>query len=364
MMNVNQCNSRNYGIDILRILSMYMAVCLHILGQGGIISNLEALSLKSEIAWFLETCAYCAVNCFALISGYVGIKSQYRYTNLIILWIQTVFYTVTITCVVCLLSNNLSLNWELVGNMLFPVVTQQYWYFTTYFAVFIAIPIYNSAIDNIEEKQMRKIIAIAIVLFSVIPTITERELFELNNGYGFLWISFLYLIGAYIRKYKVADIIKRNRWLLIYFLCVLISYGEKYFYEYWNYKQTGESVIRLLLIRYISPTILMSAICLLCYFSKICLKDKLRGKIVKISSSAFAVYLIHAHPLVFNWLCGKFKWVAKLPLWKMLISFVGVTCVIFTVCIIIDRIRNYLFEKMKIRKYIQKVEEKLCSKGR
>lgn len=364
MMNINQSNSRNYGIDILRILSMYMAVCLHILGQGGIISNLEALSLKSEIAWFLETCAYCAVNCFALISGYVGIKSKYKYANLAVLWIQTVFYTVTITGVMCLLSNELSFNGELVGNMMFPVITQQYWYFTTYFAVFIAIPIYNSAINNIEEKQLRKIIIIAIVLFSVIPTITERELFELNNGYGFVWISFLYLIGAYIRKYNVANKLKRNRWILIYFLCVLVSYGDKYFYEYWSFRQTGESIIRLLLIRYISPTILMSAICLLCFFSTICLKDTLKRKIVKISSSAFAVYLIHAHPLVFNWLCAKFKWISKLSLWKMLISFIGVTCVIFTVCIIIDRFRDYLFEKMRIREYLQKVEEKLCGKGR
>ena len=55
----------------------------------------------------------------------------------------------------CLLSNELSFNGELVGNMMFPVITQQYWYFTTYFAVFIAIPIYNSAINNIEENNVR-----------------------------------------------------------------------------------------------------------------------------------------------------------------------------------------------------------------
>lgn len=28
-------DKRNYGIDMLRILSMYMVVVLHVLGQGG-----------------------------------------------------------------------------------------------------------------------------------------------------------------------------------------------------------------------------------------------------------------------------------------------------------------------------------------
>ena len=63
---------RNYGIDALRIVSMFMIVILHTLGHGGILSSVSIFSGK-----------YCAVNCYALISGYVGINSKYRYSKII-----------------------------------------------------------------------------------------------------------------------------------------------------------------------------------------------------------------------------------------------------------------------------------------
>ena len=69
----------NYGIDWLRILSMYMVAVLHTLGQGGILGSFKQGDLSFSIAWFLETSAFGAVDCFALISGYVGYHSHFRY---------------------------------------------------------------------------------------------------------------------------------------------------------------------------------------------------------------------------------------------------------------------------------------------
>lgn len=39
---------RNYGIDLLRIVSMMMVVLLHVLGQGGILDGSDPLTVKSE----------------------------------------------------------------------------------------------------------------------------------------------------------------------------------------------------------------------------------------------------------------------------------------------------------------------------
>lgn len=36
---------RNYGVDLLRIISMYLVIILHVLGQGGILSNATEFSL-------------------------------------------------------------------------------------------------------------------------------------------------------------------------------------------------------------------------------------------------------------------------------------------------------------------------------
>ena len=66
-------HEKNYGIEWLRILSMYMVAVLHTLGQGGILGSFKQGDLSFSIAWFLETAAFGAVDCFALISGYVDI---------------------------------------------------------------------------------------------------------------------------------------------------------------------------------------------------------------------------------------------------------------------------------------------------
>ena len=80
---------RNYGIDFLRILSMMFIVILHSIGKGGILDNATILSPQYKIAWYLECFACCAVNIFALISGYVsyrGKEEKIKYSNLINLW--------------------------------------------------------------------------------------------------------------------------------------------------------------------------------------------------------------------------------------------------------------------------------------
>lgn len=43
-----KCTERNVGIDMLRIISMYMVVILHINGIGGIILNTQSVGRLSE----------------------------------------------------------------------------------------------------------------------------------------------------------------------------------------------------------------------------------------------------------------------------------------------------------------------------
>ena len=85
---------RNYGIDLLRMLSMFMVVMLHVLGQGGLLYAVEENSVKYWILWFLEMACFCAANCFALISGYVMYQSRVKISKALLLWLQVAFYTI------------------------------------------------------------------------------------------------------------------------------------------------------------------------------------------------------------------------------------------------------------------------------
>ena len=52
-MNGVKTNQRDYGIVLLRIVSMLMVPIVHILGQGGVISATIPFSLQYESAWLL-----------------------------------------------------------------------------------------------------------------------------------------------------------------------------------------------------------------------------------------------------------------------------------------------------------------------
>ena len=132
--------SRNYGIDLLRILCMYMVVILHILGQGGILEASPKGSVNWAIAWLMRIGVYCAVNCYGLISGYVGIDAKYKYSNWIVLWLRVLFYTIVITISFAFMVPDSVGKGEMM-NAIFPVMKNYYWYFTAYFGLFLFIPI-------------------------------------------------------------------------------------------------------------------------------------------------------------------------------------------------------------------------------
>ena len=127
-----QKNERNFGIDLLRILAMYMVVVLHVLGCGGILETCERFSVNYYVAWFLETSAYCAVDVFAMISGYVMVNTKFNGFKMIPLWLTVFFYSSILTILFKFVPS-LSLlhevtKIELIKGIVFPVVSNQYWY--------------------------------------------------------------------------------------------------------------------------------------------------------------------------------------------------------------------------------------------
>lgn len=90
---------------------MFMVVILYVVGHGGILDKTLGLTVKGEIAWFFQIACFCAVNCYALISGFVAIQSKRKWHTFVSLWFQVVFY--------CLLINilNIILQYQTRGSM-------------------------------------------------------------------------------------------------------------------------------------------------------------------------------------------------------------------------------------------------------
>lgn len=347
---------RNYGIDLLRCVSMFMVAMLHILGHGGVLDNALPGSLSYGTAWFLETAAYCAVNCYALISGYVGIKAKYRYSSIIMLWLQVVFYTVLITALFLILNPD-SVGIKEIITAVLPVTRYTYWYFTAYFGLFILMPILNAGINALSEKQAYKTVLLLVAVFSVLKTVSSvlcyADIFSLNGGYAVMWLCIVYIIGGCIGKHDMLKRIKSIYLFIGYIVCVGFSLMFKLAVE-----RLGIGLNANLFINYVSPTILLSAVCLLGLFSRIKANETAEKIIGFFAPAAFSVYLIHEHPLIRESLMrNRFVFLAD----KNPLVIIGVVicaaAAIFILCALIDRLRIAIFKWIKIKDLVSKIDK-------
>lgn len=348
--------NRNYGIDFLRILSMLFVLLLHILKHGGILANLEKFSFGYNIAWFVEICAYCAVNCYELISGFFGYSSKQKYSNIINLYFQTAFYAVLATGIFYIMNPD-EIGKKAFIKAVFPFGFNVYWYFTAYFCMFFFIPFMNKILEVCDFKQLTGLVSASIVFFSIIPLIFKSDVYFTNNGYTVLWISVLYIIGGYIRKFELHRKISNIKCILLYFGAVLVAFGQKVITEYVKFTVNGETVNEGLFIKYTSPTMVICAVSLLCLFAKVDFKVGMKKLTAIFSPFAFSVYLIHTAPYVWSKVMkNRFVLFAELNPIVMILVVFATAIGIFALCSLIDFVRVQLFKMFRIKELSVKIE--------
>ena len=348
--------NRNYGIDFLRILSMLFVLLLHILKHGGILANLEKFSLAYNIAWFVEICAFCAVNCYALISGFFGYSSKQKYSNIINLYFQTAFYAVLATGIFYVMNPD-EIGKRAFIKAVFPFGFNVYWYFTAYFCMFFFIPFMNKILEVCDFKQLTGLVSASIIFFSIIPLIFKSDVYFTNNGYTVLWVSVLYIIGGYIRKYELHKKISNIKCILLYFGAVLVTFGQKVITEYVKFIVDGKTVNEGLFIKYTSPTMVICAVSLLCLFAKVDFKDGMKKLTAIFSPFAFSVYLIHTAPYVWSKVMkNRFVTFAEFNPIVMILVVFATAIGIFALCSLIDFVRVQLFKMFRIKELSFKIE--------
>ena len=348
--------NRNYGIDFLRILSMLFVLLLHILKHGGILANLEKFSLAYNIAWFVEICAFCAVNCYALISGFFGYSSKQKYSNIINLYFQTAFYAVLATGIFYVMNPD-EIGKRAFIKAVFPFGFNVYWYFTAYFCMFFFIPFMNKILEVCDFKQLTGLVSASIIFFSIIPLIFKSDVYFTNNGYTVLWVSVLYIIGGYIRKYELHKKISNIKCILLYFGAVLVTFGQKVITEYVKFIVDGKTVNEGLFIKYTSPTMVICAVSLLCLFAKVDFKDGMKKLTAIFSPFAFSVYLIHTAPFVWSKVMkNRFLTFAEFNPIVMILVVFATAIGIFALCSLIDFVRVQLFKMFRIKELSFKIE--------
>ncbi len=356
---------RIYSIDLLRIVAMFFVCILHILNNGGVLRHTIAESSQFYISSLMNIAAFVAVDCYALISGYVGVLSNHKYRNLIRLWLQVVFYNLGIT-LLFYISGNASVSVARLCRTIFPISTDAYWYFTAYFLMFPIIPGMNHLILTMDKAELKKMLLFFFVVFSLFSCLPmfARITGIIAQGYHFIWLVYLYMLGGTIRVngfsflctpkcipwLKKDSLEPKNRvvFLLLYGICILLTFILTIKCHPIVLTHLGYDPFFERLVSYNSPTIVLASIFLFEFFEQ--LKISTGISIIRfLSPLTFGVYLIHVQALIWSiFISDNFKWIAELSAFLLPLAVVLCAVGIYLICSVIDYLRWKLFRLLRI----------------
>lgn len=349
-----RAGGRNYGIDLLRIVAMNMILVLHILGLGGVLSDFSISSPKYMVGWFMEIAAYGAVNLFAIISGYVNYGRKTKYANLMLLYLEILFYTVTATAVYWFVAPETVTRQHIVYALL-PFKIGGYWYFTAYFCLFLFMPFMNILVDRLSKRNAVRLLLLFFVVFSVLPTVLYQDIGGMCNGYCFSWLGVMYLTGACIRKFDFR--LKCNHYFLLYLLCITASFAAKLTIELITFVATGTAMYGGLFSLYVSPFIVLSSFFLFLGFRDLKLNENAIALVKFFAPMTFGVYLLHMEPLVnSSFILGKFFFLSKLNIPALICGVLVTAFGIWFVCALIDRVRLAIFRVLRVPELCARAE--------
>ncbi len=351
--------SRNYGIDLLRIITMLGVVMLHILGHGGVLG--AAVRAKQfDTAWFLEVIGYPAVDCFLIISGFVGCKRVLpSLKSVVTLYLTVLLYSVSICAILSHFYPQTVPTTE-IGGAFMPVTTYQYWFFTCYIGMLVLSPLINGFVNHADKKTLYIVGIIIFLVFSVYGAYSKHhgDYFKLLNGYSVMWFIAMYALGAIIKKTEVYKKIP----VYVALPTLVVAFVSTWLIKINSVGDVSEGMKKLSdsLVNYISPTMVIAAVMSVCLFAKINVKGKfLAGLITFFSSSAFSVYLIHDNNFFRdNIIVGAFKGVGDYTPIMLVLTVLAIALTIFVVCVLIDKVRVLLFKLLHIEKLCDLIQKK------
>lgn len=222
--------------------------------------------------------------------------------------------------------------------------------------MYLFIPFINEGIKNLNRKTYRNIVLFLIGFFSfynIIATIFSKKDYNfLINGYSSLWLIILYIIGGYFGKYLFQSKNYFNKNKFIYFLIYIIS---SFFTSEIKFKLLQmKSNYSELFVSYISPTILLEAISLVIFASRLNIKNKILIKLISFFIPlTFGILPIHWFFFnKINIMKSIYRWLNTIKNNLVFFKLYGLSILFYFIFAFIDYFRFQLFKIIKIKELI------------
>jgi len=293
---------------------------------------MEPLYLLSQVA----------VNCYVMITGYfLIIKTDYRWSGVVHVVIQTLFYSLVFLLLAVLLKYDYSKT-QLLKSF-FPIHQWGYWFVTVYVGLLLIAPLLSRIASTLTKRQFQIVLAVLFVM---------NFQYLYGNVYAghrtIIFFGFLFLLAGYIKIHGVPQWILNHRtklfvgiWLCLTILASLVNL------EKGNFELIGTA--------YDGPILFLSVMTFIVFINA-----KLDGRfcqvIARLAPYTFGVYLIHTNCFVNDHLWSLLPSEYNYPIIVHCVLF----CVLlFIICVAIDFIRDCLFKLVRADVLIKRISDKL-----
>lgn len=330
---------------------MLMIVMHHCIVHGlGIDTSAKEISVfhidnAQVIAADIINCfCICAVNCFVLISGFFGIRTNAK--KIISLVLSLLFYTILFSVVPLALEGDIS---TALKSCLF-LSHSQYWFVIDYLFLMVLTPIINVAFERLPEKMLRMSIFGLLIISCYFGFIWNHT--ANNNGYTLLQFILMYCIGRMIARSGFS--LHRSRAVTVYIVCSLAC--GLLMWGLWHYGYAHQS---WKITYYNNPLLILSAIALFMIFKTFRFQS---AKINRYARYALGIYLFQSSFFISKVLYDFAKDLSGMnlgvALWLALLLLSAVTC-LFALCFDTVRVSvvNLLTSKVRLPERIRKISE-------
>ena len=344
------------GLDIIRIVSMFLVILVHFLGMGGVIAAVQSPALKTVFC-MIQGVSLCCVNLFALSTGFLHYGRKPHISSLFQLCLQGFFWITAATLAFAIIQKDMTIFESNFKDCIHLLSKRQYWYLTDYAVLFFLIPLLNAAVEKLSLKNLTFVISGIFFAVSLFPTVFPY-VDPVSRGYSAVWLAVMYVIGAYIKKYDIINKLKVLPCFLVFVIFAalegtysLLSYNlgnglKDYYYKFTSYNcvfVVGASIMLFIILAQINIK-----------------SGGVKNVLKAVSSVAFSVYLIHCAPLIFdNYIVSKMSFVSSHGFFGSIAMLLGSAAAVFAAGTVLGLLQDGLFRLIRIPKFFRFIENKI-----
>jgi len=345
---------RMANYELLRIVTMFMVVCLHYQARAGVLTAAGVPAGYVQIVGnLIESFCIICVNLYVLISGYFLSSSEFRVSRILKLLCEILFYALLIPAVLKAMGiqvtggENIWRTWFYI----FPVSMEQYWFISAYVFMVLLSPFFNEGIRWLTRKQLKALILVLLFFTCILPSISPVQLTDDHAGYNAMWFFMVYLVAGYMRKYGLPRLGSPRRALACWLGSTFLMWG-------WSLILHRITLSGALLYYSGVPFHLNSFFCLtgamglFACFGFIRIPEGGAAKLIRSTAPlTLGVYLIHENiDIRDRWVTTLCKLYGPIPQNGMVfLHMFACVATIYILSLFIDLIRTLLFDWIGIR---------------